>query len=450
MATARTSRRSTAPRSDRDRHGQREGAQHGQDLRDERGRTTRSSTRSTEPGDAEPSELPSRQHAAHALEAVDRLLLAARRSSSASTTSRATSSATPRISPTPRTRSSPRRRAPTTSRRRPSGRTSSSSPTERLQLRAHQEQGRRRLGASSTTKTGTSARRSAAAVNGGFVEVSAEVSRRLHALRPLDARDEIGDDTLLAATMGGIDESFGETAYTVKPFAYWTEQRRPGPRLRRRALDRPDGLPKTWWQLEYGARPDLTLNLPRLLDFEEQAGITSDAARFISPGVQGAPGHRARHPTAIEPAYPPSAGEPLCLAAQVENYSLKDAPRAQGRVLRRRPRPRRRLLGSDNVAEIRARDSRSQSSAGRPTHVRGHVPADLRQGRHRGCGARDPRGEQKGIPPDPGVEQHHGGTARPSEGGGRAPGRDGVTQRRVVRRTRARRSVFLEGVRLSG
>ncbi len=86
--------------------------------------------------------------------------------------------------------------------------------------------------------------------------------------------------------MGGIDESFGETAYTVKPFAYWTDSAALVLDYAVEPSVAPPGAPKTWWQLEYGARPDLTLNLPRLLDFEEQAGITSDAARFISPGVK--------------------------------------------------------------------------------------------------------------------------------------------------------------------
>ena len=46
------------------------------------------------------------------------------------------------------------------------------------------------------------------------------------------------------------------------------------------------GEPKTWCQIKYATEPNQTLNLPRLYDFEEQAGISSDAARFISPGVE--------------------------------------------------------------------------------------------------------------------------------------------------------------------
>ena len=160
----------------------------------------------------------------------------------------------------------------------------------------------------------------------GLVKVSVEVSGDYKNSNLSNTKTTVGDTTKLAAILGGIDESFGETAYTVKPFAYWNESAA-------LVLDyavspgiAPPGAPKTWWQQEYGRKPDVTLKLPRLLDYEKQAGISSDSARFISPGVQVFRGpcspNDLRTPT-TEYAKP---GVPLCLRAQVENYSLKDQP----------------------------------------------------------------------------------------------------------------------------
>lgn len=158
----------------------------------------------------------------------------------------------------------------------------------------------------------------------GLVKVSVEVSGDYKNSNLSNTKTSVGDTTKLAAILGGIDESFGETAYTVKPFAYWDESAA-------LVLDyavspgiAPPGAPKTWWQQKYGKNSDITLKLPRLLDYEKQAGISSDSARFISPGVQVFRGPCApndlRTPT-TEYAKP---GVPLCLRAQVENYSLKD------------------------------------------------------------------------------------------------------------------------------
>lgn len=189
----------------------------------------------------------------------------------------------------------------------------------------------------------------------GFVNVSAEVSGDYSQSNLSTVATTVGDDTLLASTMGGIDESFGETAYTVKPFAYWTESAALVLDYAVEPSVAPPGSPKTWWQLEYGARPDLTLNLPRLLDFEEQAGITSDAARFISPGVHVLQGSCA-NPAALDPEYP-EAGKPLCLVAQVENYSLKDGTTpTRVEFYDADPDLGGELLGSDDVAAVDARD----------------------------------------------------------------------------------------------
>jgi hypothetical protein len=158
----------------------------------------------------------------------------------------------------------------------------------------------------------------------GLVDVSVELSGDYSNSQLSTTKTSIGSKTKLSATLGGIDESFGETAYTVKPFAYWTDSATlvldyavsPG--------TAPPGEPKTWWQQMYGRNPDLTMKLPRLLDYEKQAGISSDAARFISPGVRifKGPCNPADLRMAAADYFKPGAA--LCLRAMVENYSLKE------------------------------------------------------------------------------------------------------------------------------
>ncbi len=157
----------------------------------------------------------------------------------------------------------------------------------------------------------------------GIVDTKLEVAGDYKNSKLTTTKTTVGDTTKLTSSMAGVDESFGQTAYTVKPFAYWTANAtlvldyavEPGVA--------PPGAPKTWWQLKYGSKPDLTLNLPRLLDFEKQAGISSDAARFISPGISVLQGKCDEGPAPLLNGYP-SPGRPLCLRAEVENYSLKD------------------------------------------------------------------------------------------------------------------------------
>lgn len=191
---------------------------------------------------------------------------------------------------------------------------------------------------------------------GAFVSVSAEVSGDYAQSNLSTVSTTVGDDTLLASTMGGIDESFGETAYTVKPFAYWTDSATLVLDYAVEPSTAPTGSPKTWWQQQYGVRPDITLNLPRLLDFEEQSGITSDAARFISPGVKVLQGPCSNPSPLGEESTEP--GKPLCLAAQVENYSLKDATTGtQVEFYDADPDLGGELLGTDSVPAIGAREN---------------------------------------------------------------------------------------------
>jgi hypothetical protein len=158
----------------------------------------------------------------------------------------------------------------------------------------------------------------------GLVDVKAEVSGDYKNSDLSTTKTSAGSTTKLTSSLAGIDESFGETAYVVKPFSYWSDNATLVVDYAVEPVVGAPGAPKTWWQQQYGSKPDLTLNLPRLLDYEKQAGISSDAARFISPDVSVLQG-TCDAPSALLNSYP-SPGQPLCLRAQVENYSLKDQP----------------------------------------------------------------------------------------------------------------------------
>ena len=191
----------------------------------------------------------------------------------------------------------------------------------------------------------------------GIVKASLEVSGDYKNSKLTTTKTSVGNTTRLTSLLGGIDESFGETAYTVKPFAYWTENATLMMDYAVEPSVASPGMPKTWWQQEYGIKPDLTLNLPRLLDYEEQAGISSDAARFISPGVSVLQGECASaRPLTVSYAKP---GQPLCLTAQVQNYSLKDQPEGDTKVefYDADPDVGGKLLGTADVPAVAAREA---------------------------------------------------------------------------------------------
>ena len=192
----------------------------------------------------------------------------------------------------------------------------------------------------------------------GVVDVKAEVSGDYKNGDLSSTTTTAGDTTKLTSTMAGIDESFGETAYVVKPFSYWTRNATLVVDYAVEPVVGAPGAPKTWWQQKYGAKPDITLNLPRLLDFEEQAGISSDAARFISPDVNVLQGTCAAARPLLEKY--PAPGAPLCIQAEVENYSLRDqlAP-TKVRFYDADPDVGGVEIGSVDVGPITARDSRT-------------------------------------------------------------------------------------------
>ena len=192
----------------------------------------------------------------------------------------------------------------------------------------------------------------------GVVDVKAEVSGDYKNGSLSATTTTAGDTTKLTSTMAGIDESFGETAYVVKPFSYWTQSAALVVDYAVEPVVAPPGAPKTWWQRQYGSKPDLTLNLPRLLDYEEQAGISSDAARFISPGVSVLQGNCAA-PGPLLDKYP-SPGAPLCIQADVENYSLKDQTSpTKVRFYDADPDVGGQEIGAVDVGPVAARDSRT-------------------------------------------------------------------------------------------
>ncbi|HMB96930.1 MAG TPA: T9SS type A sorting domain-containing protein, partial [Balneolaceae bacterium] len=102
----------------------------------------------------------------------------------------------------------------------------------------------------------------------------------------------------------------GNKTYTVSPFVYWDSN---GALVLDYAVS-PDisaGVP-SWWEQNYGDRPDLTLNLPWRYDEEKGIGSTN-------PQLQ-----REETRDIIFDPLLPEPGETVTISARIQNYSLLD------------------------------------------------------------------------------------------------------------------------------
>lgn len=140
------------------------------------------------------------------------------------------------------------------------------------------------------------------------------------------ATTRVGDSTTLEAVLGAVDARLGSVSYFVKPFAYYTRE---GALVLDYAVEpgqETDGT-QSFWQRTYGRRPNLTFNLPRLLDREKGEALTTDAKREQTSDVsfgRCGPGNavvRQPYGTAL------AVGSSYCLSAEVRNHSLKGGAR---------------------------------------------------------------------------------------------------------------------------
>jgi len=113
--------------------------------------------------------------------------------------------------------------------------------------------------------------------------------------------------------LGQINLSYGETRYTVTPYAYWAKN---GALVVDYAV-RPElagsGFPPTWWQQRYGTNSNPTFILPWRYDPEKGFGISEEAKRYQTKDIT------------LDPENP-KTGDTLTITARVRNFSLIPTP----------------------------------------------------------------------------------------------------------------------------
>ncbi len=141
---------------------------------------------------------------------------------------------------------------------------------------------------------------------------------------------EVGSDLALTSRLGRITSSIGRAGFLAQPFAYFTDPSAGAP-SGALVLDyavtpdvATDGT-DTFWQANYGRRPNLTFNLPHRLDPAKGIVPATQAERTQTKSVSFLPGACGSGADNDDPAYP-RPGDTICLQAQVENYSLRDRP----------------------------------------------------------------------------------------------------------------------------
>ena len=118
-------------------------------------------------------------------------------------------------------------------------------------------------------------------------------------------------DLLLKVALGGTTNS--ETGYQITPYAYWSES---GAMVIDYAVDvdqAPQGYTTTWWQLNYGTRPDPAFILPWRLDPEKGYDLISDLKREQTKDIVISP--RGAQP-----------GDTILVFARIHNFSLLPTP----------------------------------------------------------------------------------------------------------------------------
>jgi len=152
-------------------------------------------------------------------------------------------------------------------------------------------------------------------VSGGFgpfrASLTGKVSDEYNNEQISTHKTTVRDESALLVEFGTIDASIlGNKTYTVSPFVYWDSN---GALVLDYAVS-PDisaGVP-SWWEQNYGDRPDLTLNLPWRYDEEKGIGSTN-------PQLQ-----REETRDIIFDPLLPEPGETVTISARIQNYSLLD------------------------------------------------------------------------------------------------------------------------------
>lgn len=117
----------------------------------------------------------------------------------------------------------------------------------------------------------------------------------------------------LETHFGSVDLGIGDVKYTVKPYAYWSDD---GTLVVDYAVKpelAPPGFTKTWWQNHYEQNSDPTFILPWLLDPEKGFTLDDPDKRYQTNDI------------ILDPKNP-SPGDTVTITAKVRNFSLIATP----------------------------------------------------------------------------------------------------------------------------
>jgi hypothetical protein len=126
-------------------------------------------------------------------------------------------------------------------------------------------------------------------------------------------RTSVTDLLNLKVHLDNIDMSFGETRYTVTPYAYWSTDGALVVDYAVRPELAPPGFSPTWWQQRYGTYSDPAFILPWRLDPEKGFGISEGAKRYQSKDVSFDKDD-------------PQPGDTVTITARVRNFGLLPTP----------------------------------------------------------------------------------------------------------------------------
>lgn len=116
----------------------------------------------------------------------------------------------------------------------------------------------------------------------------------------------IGKGFMIKANFDKLDDSFGETGYTLYPYLYWSK-------CGALVLDyKVDINPyNSWWSEKYGNKPDLAFILPWRLDPEKDHNLTNESKRMLTSDIRIYPSN-------------PQPNDTATITITLRNFSLMD------------------------------------------------------------------------------------------------------------------------------
>lgn len=116
----------------------------------------------------------------------------------------------------------------------------------------------------------------------------------------------IGQGFFIKTNFDVLDDSFGETGYTLYPYLYWS-------RCGGLVLDfKVDINPyNSWWSIKYGDKPDPTFILPWKLDPEKNHALSNESKRMLTRDIRIFPSD-------------PKPYDTVTITATLRNFSLMD------------------------------------------------------------------------------------------------------------------------------